>query len=119
MTTNTTDRRLVTAVLVLLGVLLVLPVLFMGFGMSMGGMWGSGTGMWGGGTVSGWMLAVGVVTQLLLLAVLVGGGYLLYRSLVGSTDDTDRAMAELREAYARGDLTDEEFESRRERLKRE
>lgn len=121
MTTNTTDRRLVTTVLVLLGALIVLPVFFMGFGMmgygsTMGGMWGSG--MWGSGTVPGWMLAVGVVAQLLLLAVLVGGGYLIYRSLVGSADGTGRAVEELRMAYARGDLTDEEFETRREALER-
>jgi putative membrane protein len=31
----------------------------------------------------------------------------------------DPAIEELRHAYARGDLTDEEYESRRERLERE
>ncbi|MFT4891231.1 MAG: putative membrane protein, partial [Halobacteriales archaeon] len=32
--------------------------------------------------------------------------------------DTDRAMAELRERYARGELSDEEFEQRRRTLER-
>jgi hypothetical protein len=46
MTIQTTDRRLVTAVLVVLGALLVVPTLFIGVGGLMGGpmtggMWGS------------------------------------------------------------------------------
>lgn len=126
MTTTTTDRRLVAAVLVALGAILVLPVLLMGFGMlGYGSMMGGtgGPGMWGfmmgdGGTAPGWLLAVGIVSQLLLLAVLVGAGYLLYRAVVG-TGGRDHAMEELRVAYARGDLTDEEFESRKATLERD
>ena len=125
MTTTTIDKRLVTVVLVALGVVLVAPVLFMGFGMTgfgpmgygpmMGGMWGSGTGT--GGTVPGWMFLVSAAMQLLFLAVLVGAGYLVYRAVVGS-EDGDPALEELRLAYARGDIDDEEYERRRDALER-
>ena len=120
MTTDTDDTRLVTLVLVIVGALLVLPVLFVGFGMmghgsAMGGMWGGG--MWADGTVPGWMLAVSALTRLLFLAVLAGGAYLVYRA-VADESGSDPALDELRRAYARGDLTDEEYENRRERLER-
>ncbi|WP_255196968.1 SHOCT domain-containing protein [Halorarius litoreus] len=126
MTTTTTDRQLVAAVLVALGAILVIPALLMGFGMmGYGSMMGGtgGPGMWGfgmgeAGTVSGWLVAVGIVLQLLMLAVLVGAGYLIYRAVTG-TAGGDRAMEELRLAYARGDLTDEEFESRKAALERD
>jgi putative membrane protein len=123
MNIDTSDRRLVTFLLVVLGALVVLPLLGMGFGMlgygsMMGGMWGGG--MWNGGTVPGWMLFVGLVMPLLFLLLLVGLVYLVYRLL---TDDDgrgeDAAIDELRTAYARGDLTDEEYEDRLERLREE
>ncbi|WP_435346700.1 SHOCT domain-containing protein [Haloarchaeobius sp. HRN-SO-5] len=112
MAPNTTDRTLVAVVVLLL----VLPTFAMGFrmlgfGPTMGGYWGDRTGF------GGWMLVV-VVTQFLFLAVLVGAGYLLYRAATGSDGGDERALEELRLAYARGDLSDEEFESRRERLER-
>ena len=116
-----TERQLVIVAVVALGVLLVLPVLFMGgsmmgFGPMMGGMWG--TGMAAGGSVPGWLPLFGAVTQLLFLAVLLGGGYLAYRALAGTTD-TDRALEELRVAYARGEMSDEEYERRRSTLQRD
>jgi putative membrane protein len=80
-------------------------------------MWGSG--MWGGGTMPGWMFVVGIVMQLLFLAAIVGGGYLVYRAVVGSGRDSDQAFEELRLAYARGELTDEEYEQRRATLERD
>ena len=70
--------------------------------------------MWGT-TTPWWLLVVGVVVQLSLLAALVVAGYLAFRALTDSTQE-DAALEELRRAYARGDLTDEEFERRRERL---
>ncbi|SFR40728.1 putative membrane protein [Halogeometricum rufum] len=121
MSTNTTDRRLVALALVALGALVLLPALFMGFGMmgygSMmrGGMWG---GTWGGGGPA-WMPLVGVGVQLLFLAVLAGVGYLVYRAVAGSSNGGDAALEELRLAYARGDLTEEEYENRREALERD
>lgn len=120
MTSDSTDTRLVTLALVALGLLVALPlVLFgtMGFGPMMGGM--GGHGMWGDGTTPTWIPVLGAVVQLLVLAVLVGVGYLFYRGVTGSDADSDRALEELRLAYARGELTDEEYENRRERLERE
>jgi putative membrane protein len=123
MTTTSTDRRLLVGVLVAAGALVLLPVLFAmlgGFGMGMG-MWGMDhgpTGQWGGmeGAASGWFLVVALLSRLLLFAVVLGGAVLLYRAVTDG-DGGDDAMAELRRAYARGDLSDEEFERRRERLR--
>lgn len=119
MTRQTEDTRLVTVLLGIVAALVVVPMLFMGFGMMgvgpmMGGMWG---GMWDG-AMSGWLFAVGIVVQLLFLAAVVGAGYLIYRAVAGGERGSDRALEELRLAYARGDLTDEEYERRRERLER-
>jgi putative membrane protein len=122
--TQTTDRRLALVVVGALAALLLLPLLLgggtMGYGPMMhrpGGVWGGG--MWGGATASpGWVLVVGAVMRVAALAVVVGAGYLLYRTAVGDkvARGRDDALEELRLAYARGDLTDEEFERRRERL---
>jgi putative membrane protein len=116
---HTDDTRLAAMLLVIIGALLVLPMFFMGFGMMgtgpmMGGTWGGG--MWSDGTMPGWMFVVGIAMQLLFLAALVGGGYLVYRAVAGRDDDSDPALEELRLAYARGELTDEEYEQRREAL---
>lgn len=114
-----TNRQLVTLVLVLLGAVLLVPLLVggvMGFGPGMHGMWDGG--MWGAGQPSGWMILVGVVVRLLGLAVVGGVGYLLYRALTGG-EESDQALEELRLAYARGDLSDEEYERRHERLQRD
>src|SRR6056297_3596317 len=102
MATETTDRRLLTIVLVALGALIVLPLLFMGFGMLGGGPmmggWGHGTwghGMWDdGGAVPGWLVLVWLGMRLAFLAALLGGAYLLYRALTGRSEATDRAMEE-------------------------
>ncbi len=122
MTTNADDRSALALVLLLLGVLLLAPIV-MGVGMMGFGMMGYGMPMMGwtfGGDVPWWTAAVALAVQLAVLAAVVGGGYLLFRSLAGGDDGgRDPAMDELRSAYARGDLTDEEFERRRERLRRE
>ena len=122
MATDTRDTRLGTIVLIVIGALIVLPMIFMGFGMMgfgpmMGGMWGHG--VWGGGTVPGWMPLVAVLMQLLFVAAIIGVGYLLYRAVTGSSDGSDQALEEVRLAYARGELSDEEYEQRREALKRD
>ena len=122
MPTTSTDNQLVTIVLVVLGALLILPVLFMGFGMMgfgpmMGGMWGGH--MWGDGTVPGWMVLVGLLMQMLFIAAIVGAGYLIYRAVATSNSGTAQALEELRLAYARGDLTDDEYEQRKEALERD
>lgn len=112
MTATLTDRRLVAAVLLALGALLVLPLLF-GGGMMAGGMWGHG-----GTAAPGWMVLVGTLSRVLVVVVLAGAGYLLYRAVTGD-GGSDSALEELRRAYARGELTDEEYDRRRERLQRE
>jgi putative membrane protein len=122
MPTNSDDTRLVTLLLVIIGAFVIFPLFFMGFGMMgfgpmMGGMWGGH--MWGDGTMPGWMFIVGIVMQLLFLAALAGGGYLIYRAITGSESGSDQALEELRLAYARGELTDEEYEQRREALERD
>ncbi|MFB6161581.1 MAG: SHOCT domain-containing protein [Haloferacaceae archaeon] len=109
------DRLLRVAVVVVAAVLL-LPLLTMAVAMPMMGMMGWGM-MGGGGVVPFW----GVTAMLVPLVVVVGVGYVLYRGVAGERrgETTDPALAELRLAYARGDLTDEEFEERRDRLGRE
>jgi len=116
MTTNPADNQLVTIVLLVLATVIAVPILFMSFGMlgsgpMMGGMWGSQA--WGGGTAPWWMLAAGLAVQLLFLVAAVAAVYLLYRAITG-TGDADRALEELRLAYARGDITDEEYEQRKD-----
>jgi putative membrane protein len=119
MTDNSTRRA--ALVLVIVGALAVLLMSLGSMGPGPmtegGGMWGAG--MWGGGPVPGWLLAAGVVMQVLSLVALVGGGYLVYRAATGDGRDPDGSLEELRLAYARGDLTDEEYEQRRERLERD
>jgi len=102
-----------TILLLILGAILLLPLLTMGLGF--GGMMGYG-GMMGQYGTGGWWPLVGLLVPLLVLLVLVGGGYLLIRRM-GETGQ-DPSMEELRMAYARGDLTDEEFETRREKLEK-
>lgn len=122
MATNSTDNLLVKILLIVLAVVFLLPIFFMGFGMMglgpmMGGMWGGH--MWGDGTVPRWMVFVGLVMQLLFLLAIVGAGYLVYRALTTADDGSDQALEELRLAYARGDLTDEEYEQRKDALERD
>lgn len=105
-------------ILIVLALILLLPILMMAFAWPMMGMWEGGH-MWGweGHTVSVWVM---MLMWLLPLGLLLLVGYLVYRGLVPSPDRTgDPALEELRLAYARGDLTDEEFDKRRERLRAE
>ena len=109
------DRTL-RLVLIVLAALLLAPVVLMLVMVPIFGMWG---GMMGGG-FGGGMTGLGTVGSLVWLVVLVGGGYLVYRALVGSgAVGGDPALEELRLAYARGELSDEEFEERRTRLEGE
>ncbi|MXR43244.1 SHOCT domain-containing protein [Halobaculum sp. WSA2] len=102
-----------TIVLLVLGAIIVLPMLTMGMGF--GGMMGSG-GMMGYGGAGGWWPLVGMLVPLIFLLFLLGGGYLVFQRTSETHTSQDPALEELRTAYARGDLTDEEFEARRERL---
>lgn len=106
--------------LILVALVLLAPLLMMTFAWPMMGMWAGGP-MWDGGMgdASGatWMwISMWLALSLLLLVV----GYALYRTISRQRgEETDPALEELRLAYARGDLSDEEFEERRERLERE
>ncbi|KYH24136.1 hypothetical protein HAPAU_37790 [Halalkalicoccus paucihalophilus] len=106
----------ITIVLLILGAIIVLPLLTMGMGF--GGMMGYGGMMGGYGTTSGWWPLVGMLVPLVFLLVLLGGGYLVFRRVTESQSSWNPAMEELRMAYARGDLTEEEFETRRDKLER-
>jgi len=108
---------LLRIVLIVLAVIVLFPLLMMTFAMPMMGMmswWG------GGGPGTGIAPIWGIGIMLLFLLVSPGIGYILYRGLMSSRVlEHDRALEELRIAYARGDLTDEEFEQRRQRLQRD
>ncbi|SEP15707.1 putative membrane protein [Halogranum amylolyticum] len=105
-----------TIVLLILGAIILLPLLTMGMGF--GGMMGYGgmVGQYGG--TGGWWPFIGMLVPIIFLLILLGGGYLVFRRMSETQTSRNPAMEELRTAYARGDLTDEEFESRRERLER-
>lgn len=83
--------------------------------------WGGGSGMGGSGMAGGGMWGVGFLWPLLwflLIAIIaIAALYLLWeRAAAGRAESPDRAIALLREQYARGELTDEEYENRVERL---
>lgn len=66
----------------------------------------------------GWWPLVGMLVPLVFLLVLLGGGYLIFRRVAEHQSSHDPAMEELRTAYARGELSDQEYEERRERLQK-
>ncbi|AKH97857.1 SHOCT domain-containing protein [Halanaeroarchaeum sulfurireducens] len=113
------------------GIAVITPAFFsgtstMGVG-GYGGMMGSYGSMMGGYGGAGGVGTAGplvwLVPQLGMLLLLVGGGYLLYRLLEtdasGQKQGSSNVSRELRLAYARGELSDEEFEKRRGRLRQE
>lgn len=123
MTRQRATRWAAGGIVALGAILVVVPLLLGGGAMGWGGMAGSAWGpMSGGPMMDGtggiWWAVVAVLWRLLVLAAVVGGGYLLYRAITGATPGTDEdpALEELRAAYARGDLTEAEYDRRRERL---
>ncbi|TYL37993.1 hypothetical protein CV102_14855 [Natronococcus pandeyae] len=74
---------------------------------------GGGGSMGGWGTFGGWMFLWPILLiGLLVLAVFwAGSGGQSARS-----DDADRALEQIRGRYARGELSNEEFERRRRKL---
>ncbi len=111
-----TDSLLRLGLLVVLAVLFV-PFLMMLMMLPVMGVFGwthMGNGVIGGPL--GWF--AWLVMMVFPLLVLAAVGYVVYRLVVNSRQETDTAMEELRRAYARGELSDEEFETRRERLQR-
>jgi len=69
--------------------------------------------------MSGWMLIIGVGMQLLFVAVIAGAVYLGYRATRKGMTHLTLQSRSFRAAYARGDLSDEEYERRRDRLETE
>ena len=112
-------NNLVLLVIVLVVGLVFVPLLGMAVMMpmmgTMGWMWG-GSGMAG----SGWSPLITLGGSLIWLGVVALLAYAAYRVAAGrGGDGRDPAIAELRRAYARGELTDEEYETRRTRLSNE
>lgn len=116
-TTATDEGSILRTILIVILALLAIPFVMMVLMMPMMGAWGIGhmNGWMWNGTGTSW---VWIVMWIIMLAILLGGGYLLYRGLRNPTDTSDPALEELRMAYARGELSDEEFEERRDRLRR-
>ena len=112
----------VVAALALLA-LFAMPLAMFAFAPAGGmGGWTWGTPMhdgWGGmtGDAPVWFALFGVVSQLAFFVLLGAGAYLLYRAF--ARDSTDPALEELRQAYARGDIDDDEYDRRRDRLENE
>jgi len=105
-----------TILLLLLAAVFIVPLVTMGIGF--GGMMGYGGMMGQYGGTGGWWPFIGMLVPLLFLLVLIGGSFLVIRRMSETQTSQDPAMEELRMAYARGDLTDEEYETRREKLQR-
>jgi putative membrane protein len=83
--------------------------------------WGGGGHHWGGGLAGpgmgpGFGMGGGWLLVLLLTLLLVGVAAALYLTIREGDDGAADALAVLRERYAAGDLDEEEFERRRERL---
>lgn len=112
---NPTDS-LLRIVLIVIAAIILLPVLMMLFAIPL---------MWGGGMMTGYPMYEtsswwSIVMPLVWLVVLVGIGYLFYRWATGDASiGNDPALEELRLAYARGEMSDEEFETRRKKLESE
>jgi putative membrane protein len=114
MTTARLSDGLLRIIVIVLGVILLFPLLMMLFMMPMMGLWGTGSPSVGVGLSPMW----GIGMMLLFLVVLLGIGYFLYQTVTrGALSGTDSALEELRLAYARGELSQEEFEQRREDLR--
>ena len=118
MTIARSSDGLLRIIVIVLGVILLFPLLMMLFMMPMMGM----MGLWGTGGPSvgvGFSPMWGIGIMLLFLAVLLGIGYVLYRAVTrGALSGNNAALEELRIAYARGELSQEEFEQRRDDLQR-
>ena len=119
MSTERTSDGLLRIVLIVLAVIVLFPMLMMVFAAPMMGMMGW---WWGDGMAGGLSPLWGLGMMLVWLVVLLGIGYLLYRGLVGGVRTgavSNPALEELRLAYARGDLSEGEFEERRAKLERD
>ena len=100
-------------VLLVLGVLLILPLFLMGFMVPMMGYMGGmpfGAEAWGFG-----LFGFASLIPLAFFALLL---YAAYR-ILSPSEDRDPAIEALREAYAKGEIDEEEYERRFEKLRQE
>ena len=93
-----------TLIILVLTAVLVIPLLSLGSGMM-----GTGWGMFGGGMFLWPLLVLGLIA----LAIYWAGS----QSEESNSEQPDPARAELRERYARGEITDEVFEERLQMLR--
>ncbi|UHQ95160.1 SHOCT domain-containing protein [Haloterrigena alkaliphila] len=80
---------------------------------------GAGGGMGGWGAFGGWMFLWPIVLLGLLALLIVWAGSRRRGDRIDRTDRADRpdrALEELRERYARGEISEDEFERRRRNL---
>ena len=106
------ERDAVKLIVLILAIVLFVPLVMMLLAWPMSGMWDGGH-MWDGGGM-GW---VAVASWAVIMLVLLGAVLLLFwvlRPAAGATDDP--ALEEVRLAYARGELSDEEYTERIDRL---
>lgn len=140
---NTAEEGCLLTNRVLTAVLAIIAVLFLAW-IVVGwpaGMWGPGTaGLYGVHPLARWMMGYGragivgrgwpLAFMVLCWALVIAGAYLLVRWLVGNSRAAaptptggggrgvggDQALATLRDRYARGEITDEEYDRMRSRL---
>lgn len=119
-TSNTAPRTSLRLLIGIVAIVLLAPLLLMGFMMPMMGMMGMmGWAGGGPGSAAGLSPMWGLPTVLLFVIVLLGIGYGGYRVFTrGAPGVDDPAMTDVRLAYARGEISEEEFEQRRENLRR-
>lgn len=116
--TSSTDGSLSRAIIIAVLLLVAIPFVMM---LAMGPMHAG----WGVVHMDGWMWDgtgstwAWVAMWLVLLGIFLAIGYVAYRALDTHRRATDPALEELRLAYARGELSDEEFETRRARLQQD
>ncbi|WP_323192538.1 SHOCT domain-containing protein [Halostella sp. PRR32] len=92
----------------------VLLIAFTGIASAQSG--GGHSGEMGGMSGFGWWP---LIWSLILLSVVLIVGYTVYvhgRTPATKRSDTDTALSTLRSRYARGEISEEEFEERRHRL---
>ncbi|MFU8868403.1 SHOCT domain-containing protein [Natronococcus sp.] len=75
-----------------------------------------GGGAMGGWGIGGWLFWPLLVVGLLALAVVWAAGREGSSTARARTGESDPALEALRERYARGDISEEEFERRRRKL---
>ncbi len=116
MNSDRSDGGLGRAVIVIIAVLLGLPILFGLIAMPMGLF-----GFWWDHGMMGSVSPIFLLPMAGIWLLILGGLAVALIAILGrdrsSSAGEDRALEELRVAYARGELSDDEFEQRRARLK--